>query len=145
MAFIARVMTMSTKPVAAALRWNSACGRDTQLNIWMGMTENGDHSHSNEMKGKFRLDRRVGQECDKSKSANSDERRGLANCPGQTDDDAGQDPAHGVGQHMIAGGLPFRCTKSVSSFSHASRNGTDGFAGGDDDDGQDQQRQGKPG
>ena len=50
-AFIARVMTMITTPAAAALSRNATCGRDTQLNIWIGSTVNGDINHSNERNG----------------------------------------------------------------------------------------------
>src|SRR5262245_44096690 len=49
--FIARVMITRTKPAAAALAWNAASGREVQLNIWIGITENGDISHSKEMNG----------------------------------------------------------------------------------------------
>ena len=38
-------------PVAAALMWNPACGREIQLNIWIGMTVNGECSHSKLMNG----------------------------------------------------------------------------------------------
>ena len=31
---------------AAALAWNSTCGRDTQLKIWIGSTVNGDQIES---------------------------------------------------------------------------------------------------
>src|SRR6185436_5048732 len=49
--FMARVISTSTKPAAAALAWNAASGREVQLNIWIGITENGDSSHSNERNG----------------------------------------------------------------------------------------------
>src|SRR5512145_2586034 len=49
--FMARVISTSTNPAAAALAWNAASGREVQLNIWIGITENGDVSHSKEMKG----------------------------------------------------------------------------------------------
>src|SRR5262245_33225482 len=44
-------MMTSTKPAAAALAWNAASGREVQLNIWIGITENGDISHSKETNG----------------------------------------------------------------------------------------------
>src|SRR5687767_10418821 len=49
--FMASVMRTSTKPAAAALAWNAASGREVQLNIWIGITVNGDTSHSNETNG----------------------------------------------------------------------------------------------
>src|SRR5687767_3982065 len=49
--FMARVIITSTKPAAAALAWNAASGREVQLNIWIGITVNGDTSHSNERNG----------------------------------------------------------------------------------------------
>src|SRR3970040_1473817 len=50
-AFIARGMTMITTPAAAALSRNATCGRETQLNIWIGSTVNGAINHSNERNG----------------------------------------------------------------------------------------------
>src|SRR5688572_7537020 len=50
-AFIASVMNTSTKPAAAALSWKAASGREVQLNIWIGITVNGDISHSKERNG----------------------------------------------------------------------------------------------
>src|SRR5688500_10933751 len=50
-AFIVRVMKTSTNPAAAAFAWNAASGREVQLNIWIGITVNGDHSHSKDTKG----------------------------------------------------------------------------------------------
>ena len=41
----------STKPAAAALAWNAASGREVQLNIWIGITVNGDISQSNDTNG----------------------------------------------------------------------------------------------
>ena len=38
--------TMMTMPVAAALTWKALCGRDSQLNIWMGSTVKGEKSQS---------------------------------------------------------------------------------------------------
>src|SRR5258705_3383258 len=49
--FIARVISTSTKPAAAALTWKAASGREVQLNIWIGITVKGENSHSNETKG----------------------------------------------------------------------------------------------
>src|SRR3979490_1903878 len=49
--FIARVITTSTKPAAAALTWKAASGREVQLNIWIGITVKGENSHSKERKG----------------------------------------------------------------------------------------------
>ena len=43
---MASVMNTSTNPAAAALCWNAASGREVQLNIWMGITVNGEVSHS---------------------------------------------------------------------------------------------------
>src|SRR5918995_1480324 len=48
---MARVMNTSTKPAAAAFVRNAASGREVQLNIWIGITVNGDISHSNERNG----------------------------------------------------------------------------------------------
>src|SRR5687767_8435574 len=50
-AFIASVMITSTKPAAAALSWKAASGREVQLNIWIGMTVNGDVSQSKDTNG----------------------------------------------------------------------------------------------
>src|SRR5687768_11620450 len=50
-AFIARVMNTSTKPAAAAFAWKAASGREVQLNIWIGITVNGDQSQSSDRKG----------------------------------------------------------------------------------------------
>src|SRR4030066_1642988 len=50
-AFIPRVMTMITTPAAAALSRNATCGRETQLNIWIGSTVNGAINHSNDRNG----------------------------------------------------------------------------------------------
>src|SRR6185436_12207560 len=49
--FMARVIKTRTNPAAAALAWNAASGREVQLNIWIGITVNGDVSHSNERYG----------------------------------------------------------------------------------------------
>src|SRR4029450_10895483 len=49
--FMARVMSTSTNPAAAAFWWNAASGREVQLNIWIGMTVNGENSHSKDTKG----------------------------------------------------------------------------------------------
>src|SRR4029453_7198527 len=49
--FMVRVISTSTNPAAAALAWNAASGREVQLNIWIGITENGDISHSNDTNG----------------------------------------------------------------------------------------------
>src|SRR5688572_75748 len=49
--FMPRVMRTRTKPAAAAFAWKAASGREVQLNIWMGMTVNGDMSHSKLTKG----------------------------------------------------------------------------------------------
>src|SRR5688572_18397671 len=48
---MARVITTSTSPAAAAFAWNAASGREVQLNIWIGITVKGEVSHSKEMKG----------------------------------------------------------------------------------------------
>src|SRR3954454_21949570 len=50
-AFIARVISTRTKPAAAAFWWNAASGREVQLNIWIGITVNGENSHSNDTNG----------------------------------------------------------------------------------------------
>ena len=49
--FIKRVMKRRTIPAAAAFRWNAACGLETQLNIWMGITVKGSRSHLKERNG----------------------------------------------------------------------------------------------
>src|SRR5687768_17515529 len=41
-----RVIAINTRPAPAALTTKSWSGRDTQLNICIGSTENGDQSHS---------------------------------------------------------------------------------------------------
>ena len=46
MAFIVSSSTSSTRMPAAAFVLKSACGRDTQLKIWIGSTVNGDHTLS---------------------------------------------------------------------------------------------------
>ena len=51
------------------------------------------------------------------------------------DNDAGQDAAHGIGQNMIAGGLPFGGAEGIGGFSHAGRDGADRFSSGNDNDG----------
>jgi len=48
---MASVMITSTKPAAAAFTWNAASGREVQLNIWIGITVNGDTSHSKDRNG----------------------------------------------------------------------------------------------
>src|SRR5262245_30726672 len=45
MAFSESVMVIRTMPAAAALRWNSGLGSDTQLNIWIGIAVNAESSH----------------------------------------------------------------------------------------------------
>src|SRR3546814_12457740 len=50
-AFIIRVIATSTTPAAAALTWNCGSGREIQLNIWIGITVNGDDSQSKLMNG----------------------------------------------------------------------------------------------
>src|SRR5881394_196332 len=50
-AFIASVIRTSTKPAAAAFWWNAASGREVQLNIWIGITVNGEKSQSNDTNG----------------------------------------------------------------------------------------------
>src|SRR3546814_256096 len=50
-AFIIRVIATSTTPAAAALTWNCGSGREIQLNIWIGITVNGDDSQSTLMNG----------------------------------------------------------------------------------------------
>ena len=42
---------MGTKPAAAALIWNASSGREVQLNIWIGITVNGENSQSNSPAG----------------------------------------------------------------------------------------------
>src|SRR3954471_12965012 len=54
-AFIARVISTRTNPAAAAFAWNAASGREVQLNIWIGITVNGESSHSKDMNGGSRL------------------------------------------------------------------------------------------
>src|ERR1700704_4767038 len=49
--FIARVISTSTKPAAAAFWWKAASGREVQLNIWIGITVKGENSHSKERNG----------------------------------------------------------------------------------------------
>src|SRR4051812_36039665 len=49
--FIARVMSTSTNPAAAAFTWNAASGREVQLNIWIGITVKGENSQSKETNG----------------------------------------------------------------------------------------------
>ncbi len=46
-----RVMPSSRTPVAAAFSWKPAWGREVQLNIWIGMTVNGELSQSALRKG----------------------------------------------------------------------------------------------
>src|SRR5512134_3039716 len=43
---MASVMSTSTKPAAAAFCRKAASGREVQLNIWIGITVNGEVSHS---------------------------------------------------------------------------------------------------
>ena len=50
-AFILTVIATRMRPAAAALLRKAACGRDSQLNIWIGITVNGASNHSNEMYG----------------------------------------------------------------------------------------------
>ena len=50
-AFSDSVTTISTSPAAAAFVTKSWSGRETQLNIWIGSTVNGECSHSNETNG----------------------------------------------------------------------------------------------
>ncbi len=45
-AFMLNSNASSTRMPAAALALKSACGRDTQLKIWMGSTVNFDHTLS---------------------------------------------------------------------------------------------------
>src|ERR1041384_5639654 len=45
------VMPSRIAPAAAALAWNAWSGRDTQLNIWMGMAGNGSLIHRNDRNG----------------------------------------------------------------------------------------------
>src|SRR6266508_6161932 len=49
--FMASVMITSTKPAAAALTWKAASGREVQLNIWIGITVNGENSQSKDTNG----------------------------------------------------------------------------------------------
>src|SRR5690606_21380326 len=49
--FISKVMPSRIAPAAAAFAWNSGSGRDTQLNIWIGIAVKGSLSQSKEMKG----------------------------------------------------------------------------------------------
>jgi hypothetical protein len=53
--FIRRVMKRRMIPAAAAFKWNSFWGLDTQLNIWMGITVKGSRSHLKERKGNSEL------------------------------------------------------------------------------------------
>ena len=64
---------------------------------------------------------------------------------GQADDHAGQDAGHGVGDDVITAGLPARRADRHRAFADHRRDGADGFPGGYDDDGQDQQGQGQAG
>src|SRR4026208_1925295 len=49
--FMARVISTSTNPAAAAFWGTAASGREVQLNIWIGITVNGENSHSNDTNG----------------------------------------------------------------------------------------------
>ena len=49
--FISSVIASRTTPVAAAATWKPACGREIQLNIWIGITVNGEFSQSKLTKG----------------------------------------------------------------------------------------------
>ena len=49
--FIKRVIASRTMPAAAAFRWNSGCGREIQLNIWIGRSVKGLCSQSKLMNG----------------------------------------------------------------------------------------------
>src|SRR5687767_7761958 len=49
--FISRVIPSRITPVPAALTWKAACGREIQLNIWIGSTVKGEFSHSKLTKG----------------------------------------------------------------------------------------------
>src|SRR4051812_29746579 len=44
MPFITKVMPNKIAPAAAALTWKAGSGRDSQLNIWIGITVNGSLS-----------------------------------------------------------------------------------------------------
>ena len=44
-------MASRMMPVAAALMWKPACGREIQLNIWIGIAVNGENSQSKLRKG----------------------------------------------------------------------------------------------
>ena len=55
MPFMASVITINTRPVAAAFKWKACCGRETQLNICMGITVKGDINQSKETKGNSAL------------------------------------------------------------------------------------------
>ena len=46
MAFIASSSASRTRMPAAAFALKAACGRDTQLKIWIGSTVNGDQTLS---------------------------------------------------------------------------------------------------
>ena len=50
-AFMASVMAIRMTPAAAALAWKASSGRDSQLNIWIGITVNGANSQSAETNG----------------------------------------------------------------------------------------------
>src|SRR3546814_5967987 len=50
--FIRNVITIRTRPVAAALMWKSLWGRESQLNICIGMTVKAEFSQSKFRKGK---------------------------------------------------------------------------------------------
>ena len=78
---------------AAAFSANAACGRDTQLKIWIGSTVNGDQMPS-------RQERHVGQRAD------GDERRGFADRARQRQDQSGQDARKGRRQHLMPDRLP---------------------------------------
>src|SRR5205807_1693126 len=49
--FMASVISTRTKPAAAAFTWKAASGREVQLNIWIGITVNGENSHSKDTNG----------------------------------------------------------------------------------------------
>src|SRR3546814_14885036 len=50
--FIRNVITIRTRPVAAALMWKSLWGRESQLNICIGMTVKAEFSQSKFRNGK---------------------------------------------------------------------------------------------
>ncbi len=86
-----------------------------------------------------------GQECDEGQRADGDDRRRFADGARHADDHAGEDAGRRIRQDVVAHRLPCGCAAGIGSFVDGLRDGADGFARGDDDHRQDQQRQRQPG